>query len=1836
MRIKRSSIAASSERVATILSHMLADERIERGRRHLALDASGVCFSSPEEHWQKLTEQFAAKRCAATNGMELYKNKQSRPDLEWKLIDITKDIHRQQVLRAGYRIVIVDQHQQIWASALTANTLLVCFDDDGWTISRGLAAPSACPPFPLTDIQHAYWLGRGQSLHLGGVSCHVYFEWLIDDFDIQRFERAWNQVIERHGMLRAHLTRSGQQVILATVPWYRIPRHDLRSSTTTAAEQKALTLRETMCQQVLDAEQWPLFRVEACQWQDAKFSLHIDLDLLAFDVQSFHIVLSEAVKFYQDEGFELPPLRYSFEDYQRQAEQNMASAEYAEAKAWWLSKIDTLPPPPQLPIVARPEDIAEPKFVRLQQSLAKPLWQKLKGRAKKFKLTHTAVLLAAFGEVLASYCERGDFTLNMTQFNRKAFHPDAQKIVGDFTSVLLVDCDLTERMSFIERATTMAERIWENISRSEFGGVAIIREMSKRQKLGPSATMPVVFTSLMGMDLDDLVKGADLLGEPVHLFTETPQIWLDHQTMVRKGALEFNWIYISDLFEAELIPKMFADYCQVLRTLAESEIAWTIAITSIDRKAEQQVLAAANATETPRRSAHIAADFLAVASEHPARTAIVTAAERLSYGELAKRVAGICQVLDETLGTADRQEQPILVHGPKGSHQIAASLAVVLSGRILVPTSVEWPLERIKAIAYGAQAAMVLSVGDTIDSSKIDLAVLPINTIEPAEPNALTVRGEPQDVAYVIFTSGSTGTPKGVAMQHEAVLNTLDDIAARTSLSAEDRVFGISALSFDLAIFDVFATFNRGAALVLPDQEDHKNSKAWLDLFTTEGDISIWNSVPQLLAMFIEMANERAQVFPTLRYVLLSGDWVQATLVTKAKAVFPQAEVISLGGATEAAIWSNWFDAARADKKWQQMPYGFPLSNQSYHVLDQQLRPRPIGIAGDLYIGGAGLAQGYWGQPQLTADAFIRHPQTGQRLYRTGDIGKYHGDGTLEFLGRRDSQVKLGGYRVELGEIEAVLQQHPQVKTAVAVVRREAGTSASSLACWVIPEDVVMTSESSAALKAAGDMAALNTPGPDQLASIAAFNRASEAVAPLLMLRHLEFLGFDAEGSWQLDQSLKAHDVDPVFHELIATWHGVLVDNRLLAKGADHSFSFARSAPRHGQLKAQITDYYQTMTDELKWFFADEPGILSWIFTPSAQIAKALKNPRQAANLMFGDGSANVPEDLYKNNEIARYLGQTVATLLGKQQELAPCHTPDQPFQVLEVGAGIGGLSHYALPVLEQASGPRAYHYTDVSPWFVQYAKEAFGDYGFLRPGLYDFNTDAESQGYEPEIFDAILASNSLHNAWHLDSSLRDLYLMLKPGGLLVMIEATRQNNIQLVTAAILEHAASSSEQENTTGLLAETEWIDHAGHAGFESIGCWPRADAPLGATYQRVLAFKKPHSALAKDEVLAFAQQQLPSYMVPKTVHQLHEVPLNANGKVDRGALAARAERHQPRSLEGPRPESVTEIKLAQVWSEVLSLDEDVMTKDSSFFELGGDSLLATQLAIKVSKSWRKDFAIQEIFLQPVLSDMALQIDALPEQSHSGVFFPMTPGAPDGHHLYLCHGSDGLYGPFADLAQQLGRDLRCFGLQASGFTAGEPVLGTLAAQAQRAIEAMDFGGKVSLAGWSMGASLALEIAYLLEQDGLALGNLMLIEPLNASDIAPYHESEYELWRFSAGDVEPIAPDEYDSLDSRARIELWRASLGGAKAFSDEEVARWVDILTANVNAIATQAPRVLTRTKTTVFWAQHSLSREPAFKAALQKTSDILTISDCGHHDILKARTLHQHVAERLSTKS
>ncbi|WP_431886954.1 amino acid adenylation domain-containing protein, partial [Micromonospora wenchangensis] len=893
-------------------------------------------------------------------------------------------------------------------------------------------------PFPLTDIQQAYWVGRGSTLELGGVGAHGYSELRLRDFDEDRFTRALHRLIDRHDMLRAVFHDGGQRV-LADVPPYAMARQDLRGLDARTAGHRLAETRQRMSHQVLDAGRWPLFEF-AVTLLDDETRLHVSIDALILDAASGQILEHELALLYADPDVDLPPLTVTFRDYVLAEQALRDTPRYRRALDYWRQRVDTLPPAPQLPLLRQPDSVGQPRFTRYDEVVPADRWRRLKETAGRHGVTPSVLLVTAFAQVLARWSRRSRFTLSLPLFNRLPLHPGINAVIGDFTSLVLLEVDAAPGVDFVTRARTVQEQLWQDIDHAAASGVRVNRELA-RARGARHAALPVVFNSTLAEaapDVGDSGLAAALGGEVVHGITQTPQVWIDHTVVEAGGRLHLNWDSIDELFPAGLVAEMFAAYRTLLGRL-ENPQAWH---TPVDGP-----LAPPPPTAPPAGRALLHELVDRQASATPTAPAVLAVDRQLDYttvrGE-ARRLAGRLQ---------DRGVQPgqlVAVLLDRGWKQVVATLAVLYAGGAYLPLDPEWPTERTARVLQRAGAGLAL-----VESARVPLPggverlVVDATTLGAGGPPLRPVDLAETDLAYVIYTSGSTGVPKGVAIDHRGAVNTLLDVAARFAVGPADRVLAVSALSFDLSVFDIFGTLAVGAAVVTLDPELARDPAHWADRVRTHR-VSVWNSVPALAGLLLDHADAGHPLPASLRLAMLSGDWIPLALPDRLRAALPGIRVESLGGATEASIWSIHHPVGDVDPAWRSIPYGRALAHQGVHVLDEALRPRPTWATGDLYISGVGLAQGYWRDAGATAASFVVHPVTGVRLYRTGDLGRLRPDGTIEFLGREDGQVKVHGYRIELGEIETALQAHPAVRAAALRLLGEAqGTK--RLAAYVVP-----------------------------------------------------------------------------------------------------------------------------------------------------------------------------------------------------------------------------------------------------------------------------------------------------------------------------------------------------------------------------------------------------------------------------------------------------------------------------------------------------------------------------------------------------------------------------------------------------------------------------------------------------------------------------------------------------------------------------------------------------------------------------------------------------------------
>lgn len=908
-------------------------------------------------------------------------------------------------------------------------------------------------PFALTDIQRAYWMGRNSYVELGGVSTHFYLEYERTGLDLERLNASLQKLIARHDMLRAVIDPDGRQRILPTVPPYRIAALDLRGKPAAEQESAIQQIRDAMSHQVLPADRWPLFEIRATQLDQDRLRVHFSVDMLIADVWSMTLFVQEWRDFYQDAAWTPPALALSYRDYV-EAEQTLQEHPlYQRAKKYWLQRLDDLPPAPDLPLAPLSERREQSRFARRRMTLSAQQWDSLKERTQQAGVTPSAFILTAFSEVLRLWSKQPDFTINMTLFNRLPLHAQVNQIIGDFTSVNLMGVQGLAQHAFVERVAQLQRQVSQDLMHTHFNGVRVMRERARRMGHAPGAMMPIVFTSSIGLGgSDDASDATRFFGEYVFGVSQTPQVWLDHQVFEEQGRLVCNWDAVEALFPPGLLDDMFASYASFLQRLAEDDADWSApdcAPRLPDWQIEERRRVNATQADIPKRTLH--GLVAATAARFPEAVAVITEKESITYRELSARAYRLARRLREC---GVRRNTLIAVALDKGWEQIAAVLGVLHAGAAYLPVDPDFPLERRCALVRQGEADIVITQACLQDAAQWPAHVRIITMDDDAcgqyDDSPLDVVQSPADVAYVIFTSGSTGKPKGVTIDHQGACNTIQDINQRFHVGPEDRVLALSALNFDLSVYDIFGILGAGGTVVMPSPEKVADPLHWSELVTRHR-VTIWNSVPALLQLWADHLQD-AGCHCAVRLAMLSGDWIPVKLPDQIRSLVPGLKVVSLGGATEASIWSVFYPIDVVAPEWTSVPYGKPLANQTLHVYNAWFEPCPVWTVGQIYIGGAGLALGYWGDAERTAERFVTHPGTGERLYKTGDLGRYLPGGDIEFLGREDFQVKINGYRIELGEIEAALRRQSGVREALVHVAARAKGAQRQLIAYVVPE----------------------------------------------------------------------------------------------------------------------------------------------------------------------------------------------------------------------------------------------------------------------------------------------------------------------------------------------------------------------------------------------------------------------------------------------------------------------------------------------------------------------------------------------------------------------------------------------------------------------------------------------------------------------------------------------------------------------------------------------------------------------------------------------------------------
>jgi len=1158
-------------------------------------------------------------------------------------------------------------------------------------------------------------------------------------------------------------------------------------------------------------------------------------------------------------------------------------------------------------------------------------------------------------------------------FQRFPVHPAVTQLLGDFTSITLLEVDATGE-EFSQRAVTMQRQLMQDLSHSLYTGVRVLRGLHRQTDIGSVVRMPVVFTSLLSQQstTGQARLSSAWLGKQVYGISQTPQVWLDHQVVEDEGALLFHWDSVDDLFPPVLLDDMFDSYCRHLQRLAQPGVTTLDLARPALPTAQRGRRSRYNATSVPRTGGLLHGLFEEQAQKAPERLAVEAPGRSMTYGDLEDSSNTLAYRLVED-GPAE--SRPVAIVMEKGWEQVVGAIAVLKCGRAFLPIEPETPPLRLRYLLENAQVRTVLTQSWVEVRTQWPNGVRKIAVDQEGQERgagACLPAVSPDSLAYVIYTSGSSGEPKGVMIDHRGPVNTLRDINRRFGVGPDDRVLALSALSFDLSIYDIFGVLGSGGTVVIPDPCKLRDPGHWLEKIRTSR-VTIWNSVPALMQMLTEYLNGSSELLPEcFRLVLLSGDWIPIDLHDTVRAMAPKSQVISLGGATEASVWSILYPVETVDPAWKSIPYGMPMENQRIHVLDERMEPCCEWTKGELYIGGVGLALGYLGDPEKTASRFLRWDLGGERLYRTGDLGRFVPDGYVEFLGRSDAQVKIRGHRIELGEIEAALLSHPQVKDAIAVAaegekgrkfligyvteRAVAVPEPAELRTALIPEGPAFwDGVKNGVLQEVGLRGRVSEFGP----ALESGELYASAVIRQFFARRGLFCGSGEEHT--VDALATKLGILARYRPLLARWLGFLVSDEMVERKGEESY-FCRSP-----LPTESTEHLWAALSPL---LASSPHLRQYLRASAEGLESLLRGELDPLSLLFPEGSWDVAEELYQENPVARAVNCSAA----RAMEAIVGAVGNKGFlRVLEVGAGVGSVTSALLPVLPPERSE--YWFTDVSAFFRVRALEKFAAFPFLRFGTLDINSPGPWNGQVPFQFDCVVAANVLHNAEDIQATLTFLRRLLAPRGVLLLIEATANTRIQSITVNFVEGLSRGLAQ---LPFLPEEVWLRQLSDAGYGVPMTLSNAGTGLHVISAQtrvpdreeiVRAFREQAPPLGEEGLREHLRGILPAYTVPARFAILNSLPLNPNGKVNRKALPSPAPRNQPKLPGEPRSE--LENRIGSIWARILGTEQ--VESEQNFFDAGGDSLMAVELQQALRRELGHPVEAVDIFRYPTVRSLA-----------------------------------------------------------------------------------------------------------------------------------------------------------------------------------------------------------------------------------------------------------------------
>ena len=954
---------------------------------------------------------------------------------------------------------------------------------------------------PLSSVQERLWLMERLDSEAGGQNIAGVVS-VSGEFDAQRMQRAMQAVQKKHEILRTAI-RSTQgepeQVVLPDpVTDYRYIDHcspaengygrcdghdavagignditfaargDGEAADATDISPAAMDLMKAEAARPFDMSSGCLFRMVIIRVSASLHHIMVAMHHMVGDGGSIAILLGEAWHAYGSgpaSAMQMPDVQYA--DYAVWQRRRLADGSGDAGLAYWLAELKGMPLRLDLPGTRNRPLVAKADSGRFPVKIPPDIARRVQQQAVRLGITPFNVYLAAYASLLMRFTGQQDFAVGVPVSLRN--RPELQTMAGCFVNMLPVRMSCTQGTSFGTFAQSVSERMLGALQHADTPFEQLVARLVSERDLACTPVFQNVFS---------FERAPESQGETAGMRWRFSEFALGNSAYDISLELNYGnedvsgWMdYSRTLFDRDWVERFVGCFLRLLASGLEAPDMPLSDLALLDGPERERMLYQFNATQAEYpRQALIHELFEQQVERTPEALAVQYEGKRLTYAALNAKANQLAHCLR---GLKDASGVPLV--GPdalvaisveRSLEMVVGLLGILKAGAAYVPVDPEYPADRI-AYMLGDSQAKVLLTQRTLQE-RLQAAARGedggLGVILLLDEEA-TYAGQPEDnigreetdqtsrhLAYVIYTSGSTGQPKGVMNEHRGVVNRLVWMQGAYGLGEEDRVLQKTPFSFDVSVWEFFWTLLNGAGLVMAAPQGHRDAQYLVDVIGRAG-VTVVHFVPSMLQVFL--ASVQAGQCASLRQMVCSGEELPLALQQRCQERLPSVRLDNLYGPTEAAVDVTWWSCDPAQTEGR-VPIGRPIANIRMYVLDEQRQPVPLGVAGELYIGGDGVARGYLNRPELTAERFVRDPfseEPGARMYRTGDLGRWRPDGAIEYLGRNDFQVKIRGQRIELGEIEARLGELPQVREAVVLARQDSPGDQRLVAYWTARDE---------------------------------------------------------------------------------------------------------------------------------------------------------------------------------------------------------------------------------------------------------------------------------------------------------------------------------------------------------------------------------------------------------------------------------------------------------------------------------------------------------------------------------------------------------------------------------------------------------------------------------------------------------------------------------------------------------------------------------------------------------------------------------------------------------------